>query len=239
MGSLTMSLQYLEAARKIVCIGRNYHAHIKELNNAVPKQPFFFLKPTTSLLAPGAGAIQLPKGVVTHHEVELAVVLNRDLVNLPDTFSASDALDAISGYALAIDLTARNVQDEAKKKGLPWSIGKGFDTYCPMSPFIEKAAIADPYKLNIWLKINGQTKQNDATGLMITKIDEILRTMSRVMTLQKGDIILTGTPKGVGALAVGDKVTCGLEDLEGNPIPNGEIEVDCIAKEGPYFYQET
>ncbi|ODQ76923.1 hypothetical protein BABINDRAFT_163929 [Babjeviella inositovora NRRL Y-12698] len=234
-----MSLQYLQAARKIVCIGRNYHAHIKELNNATPQLPFFFLKPTTSLLAPGAGAIQLPKGVTTHHEIELAVILNRDLVNLPDSFSSQDALNAISGYALAIDLTARNVQDEAKKKGLPWSIGKGFDTYCPMSPFIPKEAIEDPYKLTIWLKVNGQTRQNDSTGLMITKIDEILRTMSRVMTLQKGDIILTGTPQGVSTLEVGDKVECGLEDESGVPVPNGEIHVGCVAKEGPYVYRET
>ena len=125
-----MSLKYLDTARKILCIGRNYAAHIKELNNATPQQPFFFLKPSSSVLKPDSGPFLVPKGVIVHHEVELAFTLNKDLKNLPSTFSPEESIDSIEGYALTIDMTARNVQDEAKKKGLPWSIGKGFDTFC-------------------------------------------------------------------------------------------------------------
>lgn len=235
-----MSFNYVKNARKILCIGRNYAAHIAELNNKAPQQPFFFLKPSSSILESNKNLpILIPKGVKVHHEIELAFILNKDLKNLDaETFSNEDAIDAIDGYALAIDLTARNVQDEAKKKGLPWTIGKGFDTFLPLSPFISKEKIPDPYNVELFFKINGETKQQDKTNLMIFPINKILSTMSSIMTLQKGDIILTGTPKGVGEVHPGDKIVAGLS-VNGVEIPEGHLEYDVEQKPGPYVYKET
>lgn len=231
-----MSTKYIENAKKILCIGRNYAAHIKELNNAAPMQPFFFLKPSLSVLKPNNGPFLVPRGTTVHHEVELALVLNKDLKNLPETFSPQDALDAIEGYALTIDMTARNVQDEAKKKGLPWSIAKGFDTFLPVSSFIPKERIPDPYNVALELSINGEIKQSDKTDLMIFPIHKILSHMSCMMTLQKGDVILTGTPKGVGVVNPGDKVHASLS-VGGETIE--EIEFDSVEKDGPYIFRST
>jgi 2-keto-4-pentenoate hydratase/2-oxohepta-3-ene-1,7-dioic acid hydratase in catechol pathway len=235
-----MSFNYVKEARKILCIGRNYAAHIAELNNKAPSQPFYFLKPSSAILESNKNSpILIPNGTKVHHEIELAVIIGKKLQNLnPETFGPQDALDAIEGYALAIDLTARNVQDEAKKKGLPWSIGKGFDTFLPLSGFIPKAKIPDPYKVELYFKINGVTKQQDLTSLMIFPIHKILSTMSSVMTLEKGDIILTGTPKGVGEIHPGDKITAGLK-IDGVEIEEGHLEYDVEAKPGPYVYRET
>jgi acylpyruvate hydrolase len=230
-----MSLKYMDKARKILCIGRNYAAHIAELNNARPEQPFFFLKPSSSILRPNEGNFLVPRGVVVHHEVELAFTLNKDLKDLPATFSHQDALECIEGYALSIDMTARNVQDEAKKKGLPWSIGKGFDTFLPLSKFIPKEKIPDPYNVELVLKVNGEVKQQDLTGLMIFPIHRILSHMSAIMTLQKGDLILTGTPKGVGQIKAGDKVEAYLS-VDGQKIE--EIKFDAEEKPGPYEYKQ-
>lgn len=231
-----MSLKYLDNARKILCIGRNYAAHIKELNNAAPQQPFFFLKPSSSILKPGAGPFLVPRGVVVHHEVELAFVLNRDLRNLPETFSHDEAMEAIDGYALTIDMTARNVQDEAKKKGLPWTIGKGFDTFLPASAYIPKLKIPDPYKVRLSLSIDGETKQDDLTSLMIFPIHKILSHMSCIMTLEKGDLILTGTPKGVGSVVPGNHISASLL-VEGEVLES--LELDCVEKDGPYVFKAT
>ncbi|KAI5964001.1 hypothetical protein KGF57_001112 [Candida theae] len=231
-----MSLKYIDNARKILCIGRNYAAHIKELNSAKPQQPFFFLKPSSAVLKPNAGPFLIPKGTVVHHEVELAFTLNRELKNLPDTFSAQDALDSIEGYALTIDMTARNVQDEAKKKGLPWSIGKGFDTFLPVSGFIPKEKIPDPYDVELKLTINGDVKQKDRSDLMIFPIHKILSYMSNIMTLEKGDLILTGTPKGVGPIVDGDVVEATLSVGE-NIIES--IKISAETKPGYYVYKET
>lgn len=231
-----MSLKYLDSARKILCIGRNYAAHIKELNNMPPLQPFFFLKPSSSVLRPNNGPFLVPKGTKVHHEVELAFTLNKTLKNLPASFSHEEALDAIDGYALTIDMTARNVQDEAKKKGLPWSIGKGFDTFLPVSGFIPKEKIPDPYKVRLQLAINGETKQDDCTDLMIFPIHKILSTMSSIMTLEKGDLILTGTPKGVGLVNPGDHIKAAL--IIGEEVIE-TIEIDAEQKDGPYEFKET
>lgn len=230
-----MSLKYIDNARKILCIGRNYAAHIKELNNVKPQQPFFFLKPSSSILKPNQGPLLVPKGVIAHYEVELAFTLNRDLKDLSPDFTHQQALDSIEGYALSVDMTARNVQDEAKKKGLPWSIGKGFDTFLPLSNFIPKSKIPDPYNVELKLSINNEVQQNDMTNLMIFPIHKILSHMSCIMTLEKGDLILTGTPKGVGSVKPGDV-------LEASLSYNGEvlesIKVDAEQKPGPYEYKE-
>ncbi|KAL1936809.1 hypothetical protein VTP01DRAFT_943 [Rhizomucor pusillus] len=196
---------FLTTGKKIVAIGRNFSEHAKELGNAVPKSPFFFLKPTSSYLSNG-GTIEIPAGCEVHHEVELAVVIGKEARDCVE----SQAMEHIAGYALAIDLTARNLQNEAKQKGLPWSAAKGFDTFTPVSEFIPKEKIKDPSNVQLWLKVNEAIRQNGNTKDMIFEIPKLLAFVSSIMKLEAGDIVLTGTPKGVGPIKAGDIVTAGL-----------------------------
>jgi 2-keto-4-pentenoate hydratase/2-oxohepta-3-ene-1,7-dioic acid hydratase in catechol pathway len=140
------------------------------------------------------------------------------------------------GYCLSIDMTARNVQDEAKNKGLPWSIAKGFDTFLPISKFIPKSVIPDPHNVELSLTVNGETKQSDSTSLMIFRIPRQLSDISKVMTLETGDLVLTGTPKGVGPVSVGDVIMARLS-VDGKEIETIEVEVQ--EKPGPYEFAET
>lgn len=220
-----------------MCIGRNYADHIKELSSATPKQPFFFLKPPSSILLPGAGPVLRPRGVTMHYEVELGLVMGKQVRNLHPE-DTQGAMDAIHGYILAIDMTARNVQDEAKRKGLPWSIAKGFDTFMPISNFIAKHRIPNPQQAHIWLSVNNEIKQSDNTELMLFRIPRQLSDISRVMTLEEGDIVLTGTPKGVGPVQTGDVMKAGLQ-VNGNDIDEAQIEVPVQDKEGLYEFKET
>ncbi|KAL8672180.1 MAG: hypothetical protein Q9168_003344 [Polycauliona sp. 1 TL-2023] len=224
-------------ARKIVCIGRNYADHITELNNARPKRPFFFLKPSSSILPPASGPVLRPSGVNLHYEVELALIMGKTLRDLEEK-DETKAMDAIKGYAIGIDMTARNVQDEAKKKGLPWSIAKGFDTFLPMSNFIPKTAVPDPHNVELWLSVNDEMRQRDSTQLMLFRIPRILAEISQCMTLEEGDVVLTGTPKGVGSVVVGDVMKAGLK-VDGTEVKEGKIEVKVEEKGGLYAYQET
>ena len=141
-------------------------------------------------------------------------------------------------YAMSIDLTARNVQNEAKKKGLPWTIAKGFDTFHPISASIPKARIPDPHDVEIFLKVNGETKQDDSTKLMLFRIPRLLSDISQVMTLEKGDMVLTGTPKGVGSVQFGDRMSVGVR-VGGKEVEEGKIEVTVAEKGGLYVYEET
>ncbi|EZF35078.1 hypothetical protein H109_00153 [Trichophyton interdigitale MR816] len=223
--------------RKIVCIGRNYADHIAELNNSKPKQPFFFLKPPSSLLIPGAGPVLRPKGVKLHYEVELGLVMGSRLRD-HDPKDVKGALDSIAGYVVAIDMTARNVQDSAKRAGLPWSIAKGFDTFSPISSLISKSAIPDPHNATLHLEVDGVSKQLDNTGLMIYKIPRQLADISRVMTLDPGDLVLTGTPKGVGEVTNGQVMTAGIR-VDGKEIEEGRLEVMVKDREGRYEFAEN
>ena len=236
---------YIKNIGKVVCIGRNYVDHIKELNNMAPAQPFFFLKPTSSIVQPqdSDAKILIPKGTDVHYEVELALIMGKTYKNVSLTSDPkadlAKAIDAIDSYALAIDLTARNVQAEAKKKGLPWSIAKGFDTFLPLSnQTISKDIIKEPHKVFLQLDVNGKTHQADSTELMIFQIPRILSTISSIMTLQPGDIVLTGTPKGVGPIVPGDKVKATLS-YDGAVIPEATIELDVAQKDGPYVFAQT
>ncbi|KAI3545100.1 fumarylacetoacetate hydrolase [Colletotrichum filicis] len=227
----------LKRAGKVMCIGRNYADHVKELNNTRPKQPFFFLKPTSSILLPGAGPVLRPKGVDMHYEVELALILGKQVKDL----KADDhkgAIDAIEAYALAIDMTARNNQNEAKKKGLPWSIAKGFDTFLPMSDIIKKSAIPDPHDIELFLKVNDVVKQEGSTNLMLFQIPRILSDISKVMTLEAGDIVLTGTPAGVGPAVPGDVIRAGLR-VGGKELAGAKIEVAVEESPSSYEFAET
>ncbi|KAB8077547.1 hypothetical protein BDV29DRAFT_49268 [Aspergillus leporis] len=223
--------------RKVICIGRNYADHITELNNTKPKQPFFFLKPSSAILCPGEGPVLRPKGTSLHYEVELALVMGKTLRDL-DPNDEKGALDAIHSYLLGIDMTARNVQDEAKKKGLPWSIAKGFDTFLPVSQEIAKSKIPNPHDAFLRLSVGSQLRQADSTGLMLYRIPRLLAEISRVMTLEKGDVVLTGTPKGVGEVKSGDVMRASIE-VGGKEIEAGRIEVEVKDREGRYEYAET
>jgi len=194
--------------KKIVAIGRNYADHAKELGNAVPSSPFFFLKPTTSYVRPG-NSIEVPTGLQVHHEVELGVIIGKTGRNI----KAHSALDYVGGYALALDMTARDLQQQAKEKGLPWSTAKGFDTFCPIGDFIPKDKIPEPQNIELWLKVDGVIKQKGNTNQMIFKITQLIEYISNIMTLEVGDLILTGTPSGVGPVLPGQVVEAGITGL--------------------------
>lgn len=135
-------------------------------------------------------------------------------------------------------MTARNIQWEAKKKGLPWSINKGFDTFLPMSNIIPKSAIPNPHSIELYLSVNDQVKQNDSTELFLFRVPEMLSAISKVMTLEKGDIVLTGTPKGVGPVVPGDVMRAGIR-VNGKEIEESKIEVPVEESTGAYEYAET
>ncbi|EGP87616.1 unnamed protein product [Zymoseptoria tritici ST99CH_3D1] len=223
--------------RKVMCIGRNYADHVTELNNQRPKQPFFFLKPPSSILTPSEGPILRPAGVNLHFEVELGVVIGKTVRDLDENDEAAWQ-DAIGSYILGIDMTGRNVQDEAKKKGLPWSIAKGFDTFLPVAGPIEKSAIKDPHDVELWLSVNGEMKQNDNTELMLFRIGRQLADISKVMVLEKGDIVLTGTPKGVGPVVTGDVLEAGMR-IGGREVEEAKIKVEVKDRGGKYTFGET
>eukprot|EP01114_Cavostelium_apophysatum_P006656 TRINITY_DN1807_c0_g1_i1.p1 TRINITY_DN1807_c0_g1~~TRINITY_DN1807_c0_g1_i1.p1 ORF type:complete len:225 (-),score=34.13 TRINITY_DN1807_c0_g1_i1:291-965(-) len=209
---------FWESTKKIACIGRNYAAHAKELGNAVPSKILFFLKPTTSLLR--NGPIEIPPNTGVDHEVELAVVIGKKGRDI----SEASAMDYVAGYTIALDMTARSLQDAAKKAGQPWTAAKGFDTFCPIGKFIPKEKIPNPKNVGIWLKVNGESRQNGNTSDMIFSIEKCLAHISSVMTLEVGDIILTGTPEGVGSVNNGDVITAGLT-VDGKSVADIEFPV--------------
>jgi acylpyruvate hydrolase len=154
---------------------------------------------------------------------------------LSDSF---DVNTVSKGYALSIDMTARNAQWEAKKKGLPWSISKGFDTFLPISNIIAKSAIPDPHKIEIYLSVNDVIKQQDSTELMLFQIPRMLSDISKVMTIEKGDIIITGTPKGVGPVVPGDVMKAGIK-VDGKELEESKIEVKVEESKSTYVFAET
>lgn len=135
-------------------------------------------------------------------------------------------------------MTARNAQDEAKKKGLPWSIAKGFDTFLPISDYISKSLIPDPHDVELYLTVNDEVRQSDSTGLMLFNIPRQLSEISRIMTLEKGDVVLTGTPKGVGEVKAGDVMRAGIR-VGGKELVEGRMRVDIEDRDGPYEFKET
>ncbi|XP_072975500.1 oxaloacetate tautomerase FAHD1, mitochondrial [Typha angustifolia] len=199
----------LSIGTKIVAVGRNYAAHAKELGNAVPKEPVLFLKPTSSYLQNG-GAIEIPHPLESlDHEVELAVVIGRKARDV----SESTAMDYVGGYALALDMTAREIQSSAKSAGLPWTVAKGQDTFTPISAVLPKSTVINPDDLELWLKVDDDLKQKGSTSDMIFKIPFLISHISSIMTLMEGDVILTGTPQGVGPVSLGQKITAGITGL--------------------------
>ncbi|KAJ3305748.1 hypothetical protein HDV03_001156 [Kappamyces sp. JEL0829] len=181
--------------------------HAKELGNAVPTKPMLFLKPPSSIIGESE-SIELPKGVVLHHELELGVVIGKEGRDI----ASRNAYDYVQGYTLALDMTARNIQDEAKAKGHPWSVAKGYDTFTPVGTFIPKSEIADPHNLRLTLKVDNKTAQDGSTSDMLFDIPTLIEHVSKIMKLEKGDLILTGTPSGVGPVVAGQTLYGKLTD---------------------------
>ena len=190
---------------KIVCVGRNYREHAAELGNQVPVEPLLFFKPPSSLLKPG-GVIQLPpQSERVDHEGELAVVLGRRASRLQAGFHPGEI---IRGYTLANDVTARDLQ----KKDGQWTRAKGFDTFCPVGPWVSDEV--DPASgLILETRVNGELRQQGSTSDFIFTIPELLIYITAAITLEPGDLVLTGTPSGVGPLAAGDRVAVAVAGL--------------------------
>jgi acylpyruvate hydrolase len=211
----------------VYCIGKNYLDHIKELDSAsvkseVPQEPVIFLKPNTSVVT-DANQITIPKfkgkniSSDLQNEVELVIIIGKDGKNIPP----EDAYSFVEGYAAGIDFTLRDIQSEFKKKGLPWTLSKGFTGSAPLSDAVGKNETGDPHKLDIKLAINGEIKQNANTSLMIFKIDYIVHYISSIFGLKRGDIIFTGTPAGVTRLNSGDLIKAEIEKI-------GELEIAVV-----------
>ncbi|MCK4503235.1 MAG: fumarylacetoacetate hydrolase family protein [Desulfuromonadales bacterium] len=194
---------------KIICLGRNYLDHIRELNNEVTDRAVIFCKPSSSLLADG-GKIVIPEySNDCHHELELALLVGKTGKNI----EATTALSYLAGYGVALDLTLRDLQSELKNAGLPWEIAKGFDTSCPLSDFIPANQVADPNNLELILKVNGEVRQRGNTAQMMRSVEKIIAEISIYYTLEAGDIILTGTPAGVSKIESGDLLEGTIEQV--------------------------
>ena len=194
---------------KVVCVGRNYAAHARELGNEVPEAPILFIKPATSL-TPFDEHIAIPadQGEV-HHEIEMAVLIGDTLRNA----SPKEVQWSLAGYALALDLTLRDVQTRLKEKGHPWERAKAFDGACPVSGFVDARGVSVRQTLDISLTINGEVRQQGNTAQMLFSTFELIAHMSESFTLQPGDLVLTGTPAGVGPLKAGDQLQAKLGNL--------------------------
>lgn len=201
--------RFWEWGRKIICVGRNYAEHAKELKNAVPTSPVIFLKPPSAYVTEGSPILVPIYSNNVHHEVELGVVIGKGGTAIPQ----ADAMDHVAGYALCLDMTARDIQDDCKSKGLPWTLAKAFNTSCPVSEFIPKERIPDPGNVRLWLKVNDQVRQSGCTSDMIFSIPYLISYISEFISLEEGDLILTGTPKGVSAVQEHDELEAGIEDV--------------------------
>jgi len=214
------------AGRKAVCVGKNYREHITELANLGPEwtleehpEPVLFLKPTTTYAWPGTPLV-LPRQCLAggggggggqhgiHHELELAVIIGERVRHCTDDAAA---MRAVAGYVLALDITDRDAQTAAKVAGMPWSVSKGYDSFLPLSePFTLDAGKDDWRELRLWLSVNGERRQVCQAGTMLHGVPALVRYISSIMTLEPGDLIVTGTPAGVGRLVPGDTVTAGV-----------------------------
>ncbi|MGX7689283.1 fumarylacetoacetate hydrolase family protein [Flectobacillus roseus] len=193
---------------KILCIGRNYAEHIAELQNERPSEPVIFIKPDTALLRDNEPFYIPEFSNDLHYEVEIVLKINKMGKNIEAKF-ANKYYEEIG---IGIDFTARDVQAKLKEKGLPWEKAKGFNGSAPISGFFPKSEIVDMNNLNFRLEINNEIRQNGNTSMMLWNFDEIIAEISKYFTLKTGDLIFTGTPAGVGAVKIGDRLTAYIED---------------------------
>lgn len=194
---------------KIVCIGKNYAKHAAEMDSDVPEEPMIFLKPSSSLVDE-SGSIVIPAmSADVHHEVELVVLIGKTGKHIPE----QEAMSYIAGYAVGLDMTARDLQAKAKKAGAPWSVAKGFDTFAAIGSFVSVDAVSDVDNVDIRLTINGTVRQDGNTRDMVFKLPTLIAYASRIFTLQPGDLLFTGTPEGVGPVQEGDTLTASISGL--------------------------
>ncbi|SDI36178.1 fumarylacetoacetate hydrolase family protein [Pseudomonas panipatensis] len=205
--------QYVDGTRihfplgKVVCVGRNYAEHAKELNNPVPTEPLLFIKPG-SCVVPSEGGFAIPEGRGdVHYEAEIAVLIGKPLSRQP---SREEVLDAISGYAPALDLTLRDVQAKLKEKGLPWELAKSFDGAFVLAPFVSADHFPDPADIGIRLSIDGEVRQDGNSRDMLNPIVPLIQHICGHFSLQPGDVVSTGTPVGVGPLKHGNALVLEL-----------------------------
>lgn len=198
---------------RVYCVGRNYEEHAKEMGFTGREPPFFFLKPANSLVVIEDGQTgDMPYPSLTqnfHHEIELVVAIGTGGKNI----KAADAMKHIYGYAVGLDMTRRDLQNEAKKLGRPWDIGKGFDHSAPIGPITRAADAGDIENAEIYLQVNGQDRQRSDTSKLIWNIAESIEHLSAAWELQPGDLILSGTPAGVAAVVAGDSLVGGVAGI--------------------------
>jgi len=200
---------------KLLCIGRNYALHAAEMKADLPTEPMVFLKPASALTGTGGSIIIPNRSREVHHEIELVVVIGEKLKHA----HRESAMRAIAGYAVGLDMTARDLQAQAKKTGSPWSVAKGFDTFAPLGEAVSAGAVPNPQALELTLSINGDVRQRGSTSNMIFDVAELLVYCSSIFTLEPGDLLFTGTPEGVGPVHVGDRLRA---EIAGLPV----LEVD-------------
>lgn len=198
--------------RRIYCVGRNYLDHIRETAGADEREPpFFFQKPTDAILPPGEDFPYPPATEKLHHEIELVVAINKGGAGI----KPENALDHIYGYGVGIDMTRRDLQGFAKDMRRPWEAGKSFDHAAPCSAIVPAEKIGHPDKGRIWLAVNGETRQDGNLEHQIWPVQDAIAQLSTLFELRPGDLIMTGTPAGVGPLAAGDTVTGGIDGIAG------------------------
>ncbi|KAK9736876.1 Fumarylacetoacetate (FAA) hydrolase family [Popillia japonica] len=201
-------VDFVKTGKKIVAAAINYKAVIKQRNLLRPEKPIFFLKPTTSYITEGQ-AIKVPENFQLVQEAELGVIIGKTCKNVPE----SDAMSYVGGYCLALDMTASSELKVAREKGGPWCIGKGFDTSCPVSRFITLEELGDPHNVEIWCKVNGELRQSGNTNDLIFNIPQLISFITKYMTLEVNDLVLTGTPPGNLPVSKGDTIEAGFGDI--------------------------
>ena len=209
-----VGLQERFPVNRIYCVGRNYEEHAKEMGFTGREPPFFFLKPANTLVVVESGQTgSMPYPSLTknfHHEIELVVAIGKGGKNI----SAADALKHVYGYAIGLDMTRRDLQNEAKKTGRPWCIGKGFDHSAPIGPITRAEQAGDVEKAEIYLQVGGVDRQRSNVSKLIWNIAESIEHLSAAWELQPGDLIYSGTPEGVAAVVSGDTLVGGVTGLE-------------------------
>ncbi len=204
--------------RRILCVGRNYAAHAREMGRDPDREPpFFFMKPADAVVDDGSDVPYPPETSNLHYEMELVVALSRGGRDIP----VEDALDHVFGYGVGLDLTRRDLQLQARELGRPWDWGKGFDHSAPCAALKPVATTGHPTKGRIWLAVDGATKQDADLAELIWSVPEVISFASRAMALQPGDLVFTGTPAGVGKVERGQVLTGGVEGV-------GEIRIAIV-----------
>jgi len=195
---------------KLLCIGRNYADHAAEMDRDVPDEPMVFLKPPSALVRSGDTVQLPPQSHEVHHEVELVVVIGKEGKHI----SQEAALDHVAGYAVGLDMTARDLQTKAKEQRHPWSVAKGFDTFAPLGPIRPADEAEAPQDLTLRLAVNGETRQQASTNRLMFSVPALIQHCSQIFTLSPGDLLYTGTPSGVGPVQDGDELEASATGLD-------------------------